>query len=291
MSPTAAALDAGARVPVTRTTALQRAIRYEWRHLTALRSTWILLGAVAALSLLAGLTASIGLTPGAAPSTWSVVTAFQMDAISMQLPFSALLLLPLATGPVATEFSRGTARTTWLTLASRRTAFVAKLMVGGSLGALSALGGTALAALSASTALALSGKAQPAWAQTLPGVLGYTIFMTCWPVIAASVSALVRSRIAATLLLVLWPLLGERLAGILLRLVPGLDALAGWLPFAAGRAAMAASADTLPEADQALVEAFVGSNLSTGTGTAVFIGFTVVIAALGAWSYIKKDAR
>ncbi|MFD3701404.1 hypothetical protein ACFWUZ_35810 [Streptomyces sp. NPDC058646] len=289
MTPTTLALNE--RLPVTRTTALRRAIRYEWRHLAALRSTWVLLGAVAALSLLAGLTAPVGLQAGKAPSTWSMVTAFQLDAISMQLPLSALLLLPLATGPVATEFSRGTARTTWLTLASRRTAFLAKITVGGALGALTTLVGTLLVTLSATISLALTGKAQPAWTQTLSGVLGYTIFMTCWPVIAASVVALVRSRIAAALLLVLWPLLGERIAGLLLRLVPGLDALAGWLPFGAGRAAMAASADTLPEADRALVETFVGSNLSTGAGTAVFIGFTVVIAAAGAWSYIKKDAH
>ncbi len=289
MSPTTLTLDTG--VPVTRTTAMQRAIRYEWRHLSALRSTWILLGAIAALSLAAGLTAPIGPEAGTAPSTWSMVTTFQMDAISMQLPLSALLLLPLATGPVATEFSRGTARTTWLTLASRRTAFTSKLVVGGALGALSALGGTALVALSATVSLALSGRAQPNWVQTLPGLLGYAIFMTCWPVIAASVVALVRNRVAAALVLVLWPLLGERIAGLLLRFVPGVEALAGWLPFGAGRAAMAASADTLPEADRALVDAFVGSDLSAGAGTAVFIGFTVAIAVLGALSYIKKDAH
>ncbi|MFI5868405.1 ABC transporter permease subunit [Streptomyces sp. NPDC051546] len=277
--------------PTTRATALQRAMRYEWRHLTGLRSTWILLGAIGALSLAAGLTAPIGLEPGTAPSSWSMVTAFQMDAISMQLPLSALILLPLATGPIATELSRGTARTTWLTLASRRTAFTAKLIVGGAIGALSALAGTALVASSAATALALTGKAQPSWEQTLPGLLGYTIFMACWPVIAASVVALVRNRVAAALVLVLWPLLGERIAGILLHLVPGVEALAGWLPFGAGRAAMAASVDTLPETDRALIEAFVGSDLPTSTGTAVFIGFTTLIAALGAWSYIKRDAR
>ncbi|MFG2987469.1 hypothetical protein ACGFYQ_40725 [Streptomyces sp. NPDC048258] len=290
MSPTTPALDTTV-IQATRATALRRALRYEWRHVSALRSTWILLGAVAALSLVAGLTSPIGLDPGTAPSSWSMTTAFQMDAISMQIPLSALLLLPLATGPVATEFSRGTARTTWLTLASRRTAFAAKITLGGALGALSALGGTVLVASSATIALAVSGKAQPNWAQTLPGLLGYTIFMTCWPVIAASVVALVRSRVSAALLLVLWPLLGERIAGVLLRLAPGLEALAGRLPFGAGRAAMAARVDTLPEADRALVEAFVGSDLSTGTGTAVFIGFTTVMAALGAWSYVKRDAR
>ncbi|MFJ4972780.1 hypothetical protein [Streptomyces sp. NPDC088755] len=289
MSPTTLTLDAGASV--TRTIAMQRAIRYEWRHLTALRSTSILLGAIAVLSLLAGATASIGVPSGTAPSAWSMVTAFQMDAISMQIPLSALLLLPLASGPIATEFSRGTARTTWLTLASRRTAFVAKILVGGALGALSALGGAVLVASSATVALALTGKAQPAWPQTLSGVLGYTVFMTCWPLIVTSVAALVRSRVAAVLLLVLWPLLGERIAGILLRLAPGVDALAGWLPFGAGRAAMASGTDTLAEADRALVETFVGSDLSPGEGTAVFVCFTIMIAVFGAWSYIKKDAH
>ncbi|MFD5098937.1 ABC transporter permease subunit [Streptomyces albidochromogenes] len=290
MSLTAPILDTG-MAPVTRTTALRRAVRYEYRHLAALRSTWILLGVIAALSLVAGLTTPIGLKPGEAPPSWSMVTAFQMDAISMQVPLSALLLLPLATGPIATEFSRGTARTTWLTLASRRTAYAAKVLVGGALGALSALGGIALASVAAAVALTVSGKAQPEWGQTLADLLGFVIFMACWPVIAASVVALVRNRVAAALLLVLWPLLGERLAGLLLGFVPGLGALADWLPFGAGRAAMAASLDTMPESERALMEAFVGTDLSTSVGTAVFIGFTAVLATLGAWSYIKKDAH
>ncbi|MFJ3880548.1 hypothetical protein ACIPW5_24185 [Streptomyces sp. NPDC090077] len=290
MKPSSPALDSRL-IPVTRAIALQRAVRYEWRHLAGLRSTWVLLAAIAALSLVAGLTAPVGLAEGTPPSSWSMVTAFQMDAISMQLPLSALLLMPLATGPVSTELSRGTARTTWLTLAGRRTAFAAKLMVGGGIGALSALGGAVLVALSATAALALSGRAQPAWAQTLSGLFGYVIFMACWPVIAASTVALIRNRIAAALLLILWPLLGERIAGTLLRLAPGMEAVAGWLPFGAGRAAMAAGSRTLPETDRALVEAFVGSELSSGTGTAVFMGFTAVMAALGAWSYVKRDAR
>ncbi|MFJ4869032.1 hypothetical protein [Streptomyces sp. NPDC088757] len=277
--------------PTTRGKALRRAVRYEWRHLAALRSTWILLGVVAALSLVAGLTAPLGLKAGEAPSFWTLVTAFQMDAVSMQLPLSALVLLPVATGPVATELARGTARTTWLTLADRRTAFAAKLVVGSSLGALTAMGGAALVGLSATTALTVTGNGHPDWPRTLPGFFGYTLFMTCWPVIAASVVALVRSRVAAALLLLLWPLLGERVTGILLGFVPGLDALAGRLPFGAGRAAMASGTGALPETDRALVEAFVGSDLSAGTGAAVFTGFTVVIAAFGAWSYIRKDAR
>ncbi|MBT1184943.1 ABC transporter permease subunit [Streptomyces sp. CJ_13] len=290
MSHTKTVLDLQATV-TTRGTALRRALRYEWCHLHALRSTWILLGAIAVLSLVAGLTTPVGLAPGTAPSSWAIVTAFQMDAVSMQLPLSAFLLLPVATGPIATELTRGTARTTWLTLASRRTAFAAKLLVGGGLGAMTALGGTLLVALSAMSALAVSGKAQPNWDQTLSGLLGYTIFMTCWPVIAASIAALLRNRVAATLMLILWPLLGERIAGILLRLVPGVEALAGWLPFGAGRAALAASADTLPAADRALVEALVGSDLSSGAGTIVFIGFAMVLAVLGAWSYMAKDVR
>ncbi|MFJ1591946.1 hypothetical protein ACIOD0_17100 [Kitasatospora albolonga] len=290
MSLTTATLDAST-APATRASALRRAVRYEWRHISALRSSWILLGTIAALSLVAGLAAPFGLEPGTAPSSWSMVTAFQMDAISTQLPLSALLLLPLATGPIGTELSRGTSRTTWLTLSSRHTAFAAKLMVGGATGAVVALGGTALVAVSATVSLAVSGNAHPDWAQTIPGLLGYMIFMICWPVIAVSVVSLVRARIAAVLLLVLWPLLGERIAGLLLNLVPGLEILANWLPFSAGRAAMAAGADRLSEADQALVSTFVGNDLSAGAGAAVFIVFTAVTAALGVWSYVKRDAR
>ncbi|MCS0639104.1 hypothetical protein NX801_26365 [Streptomyces sp. LP05-1] len=266
-------------------------MRYEIRHLAGLRSTWILLTAIGVLSLVAGLTAPLGAQAGKAPSVWTMVTAFQMDAVSLQLPLSALLLLPVATGPVATELLRGTARTTWLTVAGRRMSFAAKLLVGGALGALIALGGAALVTVAAATALAVTGRAQPDWAATLPGLLGYVAFMTCWPIVATAVIALIRNRAASVLLLVLWPLLGERLAQLLFGLVPGLRGFGDALPFAAGRAAMAAGSDTLPEADRALVEGFVGSDLTAASGVSVFIAFTVAMAALGAWSYIKRDAR
>ncbi len=43
-------------MPLAPAHTFSRACRYEWRHLTALRSTWILLGVVTLLSLLTGLT-------------------------------------------------------------------------------------------------------------------------------------------------------------------------------------------------------------------------------------------
>ncbi|MEW1551834.1 hypothetical protein [Streptomyces tsukubensis] len=287
---TRTALTPVAGTPVTKTTAMRRAVHYQWRHLAALRSTWILLGSIAALSLLAGASAATGVKTGEAPTAWSTVTAIQLDAVSLQLPLAALLLLPLATGPIATELSRGTARTTWLTLADRPTAFNAKLLLGAALGALTALGGTLLTAISTTAALAIGERDQPAWNQALPGILGYVLFMTCWPVIATSAAALVRNRVTAALLLVLWPLLGERLAGILLRLVPGFDSVTDWLPFAAGRAAMAAGSDTQSETDRAMTEALVGSSLSAGTGATVLIAFTATMALAGTKAYLARNA-
>ncbi|WP_284575044.1 hypothetical protein [Streptomyces sp. 2P-4] len=266
-----------------------RGLHYEWRHVAALRSTWVLLSVIATLNLAAGLATPFGLKPGSAPSSWSMATTLQMDAVALQLPLSALLLLPLETGSIATELTRGSARTTWLTLACRRTAYMSKLLVGGAIGALTALGGAILAALSAGVCLAATGHLQPAWTHTLPSLLGYVLFMTCWPLIALSTTVLVRNRTAAVLLLVLWPLLGERITGLALRLVPGLAPVADWLPFSAGRAAMAASADTLSEADRAMTQTLIGSDLSSAAGAAAFLAFTVLCAILGTQAYTKRD--
>ncbi|MFH8616201.1 hypothetical protein ACH4E8_14150 [Streptomyces sp. NPDC017979] len=217
------------------------------------------------------------------------MTAVQLDAVTLQIPLSAILLLPLATGPITTELTRGTARTTWLTLADRPTAFCGKLLISAALGGAGALVGAALTALAMTTTLALTGRPHPVWGQTLPSLLGYTLFMICWPVIATSVAALVRNRAATAMLLVLWPLLGERITALLLR-VARLDVLAGWLPFGAGRAAMAEGADTLPQTDRPLVDTLVGSDLSAGPGAALFLAFTVVAAVVGARSYRAENA-
>ncbi|MEU3603093.1 hypothetical protein ABZ714_30945 [Streptomyces sp. NPDC006798] len=285
----AVALGPAAGTPVSRATALRRAVRFHWCHLAALRSTWILLAVVAAFGLLAGAATPLEVENGEAPTVWSVVTGIQLDAVSLQLPLAALLLLPLATGPVTTEFGRGAARTTWLTLADRRTAYQAKLLLGGAIGAVAALGGALLTGLAGMAALAVGGYDQPDWGRTVPGVLGYVLFMACWPVIATATAVLVRDRVATALLLVLWPLIGERLAGLLLRFVPGLGGITDWLPFAAGRAALAAGSHLQPEDGRAMTDALVGSGLSPAAGAAVLLAFTAVLAYAGLRAYRAGD--
>ncbi|MFE0422075.1 hypothetical protein [Streptomyces sp. NPDC058953] len=287
---TSTALTPATGTPVTRATALRRAVHYHWRHLAALRSTWILLGSVAALSLLAGAGTPLGVGDGEAPTGWGTVTAVQLDAVSLQLPPAALLVLTLATGPVATEFGRGAARTTWLTLADRRTAYHARLLLGAGIGAVTALGGAMVTMLASTVSLALGGYDQPHWGRAVPGLLGYTLFMICWPVIATATAVLVRNRVGTVLLLVLWPLIGERLAGALLGLVPGLDAVTGRLPFAAGRAALAAGSHLQPEDGRTLTDALVGSDLSPAAGAAVFLAFAAVMAYAGLRAYRTHDA-
>jgi hypothetical protein len=275
--------------PTPIATAFRRAVRYEWRHLTALRSTWILLAVVAVLSCVNGAVLVVGLEPGEAPSVATVASALQFDGTASQLPLSALLMLPFATGPVTTDLARGVARTTWLTVGGRATAFGAKIAVGAAVGASVALVSVALGVLCGAVALAVGGAGQPDWSATAGPVLVYILFMACWPMIGASVAALVRNRVAAALALVLWPLIGERIVGLLLGKIPGLGGVGDWLPFAAARAALS-DLDAVPPDERGFMAAMIGSDLSSATGLAVFCTFTAAIVAAGTYVYGRRNA-
>jgi len=202
----------------------------------------------------------------------------------------ALLLIAIGTGPVSTDLARGAARTTWLTLASRTTAFGAKIGVGAALTAAVAAASALSAGAAGALSLALAGLPQPAWGQTLPALLRFVLVMACWPVVAGSVAALVRNRAGTVLVLVVWPLIAERLTGLLLGRLTGADGLGGWLPFAAARAAMAGSPDGAATAeDAAFARTMLGSDLTPWAGLTVYCLFTVALAVAGAWAYRRRD--
>jgi hypothetical protein len=288
-APVRAAGSAPAPVPLP--TALRRAVRYEWRHLAGLRSTWILGGIAALLGVLAGVALALeapaaGAPAAGAPAASSAVVVLQWDAVSTQLPLLALLLLPLGTGPVATELARGAARTAWLTQGSRSLSYAAKLVTGAGVMAGTALLCGVLTALTASAGLALTGSAALPWAD-IAGPFGwYLLFMACWPVLCTAVAALVRNRVGTVLALTLWPLLGERIVGLVAGQIPGLGSLPDWLPFAAGRASLAGYGGDDPE----LLAMLAGSDLAPAAGAAVFVTFTLLLAVAGAYVYRRRDA-
>ncbi|MFG2193548.1 hypothetical protein [Streptomyces sp. NPDC048639] len=269
--------------------AFRRACRYEWRHLTGLRSTWALLGVVAVLSLLTGITVLLDLDRNHAVGSAAMADVIAWTPLATQVPALCFFMLVLGTGPVSTDLVRGAARTTWLASNGRSTAYAAKCVVGFLVGAGVAAGSALLGGLSSALVLAVAGAPQPAWAGVLVPALRFVVWVGCWALLCLALVALVRSRIVPVLILCMWPLIGERIVGGLLGYVPGLNGVGDWLPFAAGRA-MLTDVSAYPADDRPFAQALVGSHLSTPTATAVFCLYAVLITAAGRWAYCRRDA-
>lgn len=277
--------------PVSRAEAFRRACRYEWRHLAGLRSTWVLLGVAAVLSLLAGVTVLLDHDAGGPPvGATAVADAVTWAPLATQVPALCFFLLVLGTGPVSTDLVRGAARTTWLAVNGRATAYAAKCLVGFLVGALTAAASALLGALSCALVLAASGAAQPEWGRVVAPAVRFSLWTGCWALLCLALVALIRSRIVPVLLLCMWPLIVERLLGGLLGRIPGLDGIGGLLPFAAGRA-MLTDVSAYPADDRPFARALVGSDLATASATGLFCLYTVLIAAAGCWAYCRRDAK
>ncbi|MEY9992542.1 hypothetical protein ABIE67_004574 [Streptomyces sp. V4I8] len=279
--------------PVPRTVtageAFRNACRYEWRHLAALRSTWVLLGVVAALSLLTGPGLLFDLDRARAVSAASMADTLAWAPMATQIPTLCFFVLILGTGPVSTDLVRGAARTTWLAVNGRRTAYLAKAAVGFLVGAGVAATSALVGAVSAAVVLTASGAPQPAWGEVLPPVLRFVLWMGCWALLCLALVALLRNRIMPVLILCLWPVLGERLAGLLLGYVPGLGGVSDWLPFATGRA-MLTDVSAFTAKDRSFAEVMVGSDLSTPVALVVYLLYTAALTAAGYWSYSRREA-
>ncbi|MFE2329475.1 hypothetical protein ACFXD5_37180 [Streptomyces sp. NPDC059385] len=276
--------------PVPRAEAFRRACRYEWRHLAGLRSTWVLLGVAAVLSLLTGITVLLDVDAGGPPmSAAAMADIVTWAPLATQVPALCFFLLVLGTGPVSTDLVRGAARTTWLAVNGRGTAYAAKCLVGFLVGAATATAGALLGSLSSALVLAASGAAQPEWGRVVAPALRFGLWMGCWALLCLALVSLIRSRIIPVLFLCMWPLIVERLLGGLLGRIPGLDGIGGLLPFAAGRA-MLTDVSAYPADDRPFARALVGSDLATVPATGLFCLYTALIAAAGCWAYCRRDA-
>lgn len=287
--PTPAATGADLAQPAPPSVALRHALAYEWHHLRGLRSTWILLGVAAAVAVGNGVSLLLVADARTAPTPAAVADALQWSPAATQLPLLALMLIGIGTSSVSTDLARGVAPTTWLTAASRATAFVAKVCVAALCVTVTAVATVLIAAASGAVALSLGGMPQPAWGQALPALFRFLLVMACWPLVAASAAALLRHRTATVMVLVLWPLIGERMAGLVLSRLLGADALPELLPFAAARAAMSGAPDGGNGTD-ALETALLGTGLPPWTGLLIYALFTFTVGAAGAWSYCRRNA-
>ncbi|MFD8149550.1 hypothetical protein ACFV28_02175 [Streptomyces sp. NPDC059720] len=121
-------------------------------------------------------------------------------------------------------------------------------------------------------------------------VVRFIGWMGCWALLCMALVALIRSRVVAILLLLLWPLVGERLLGVLLGYLPGMDGVGDWLPFAAGRA-MLTDVSAFAGDDRSFAQALVGSHLSTPAATVLFFAYTAALTAAGFRAYTRRDAK
>ncbi|MHC0432381.1 hypothetical protein ACX6XY_19680 [Streptomyces sp. O3] len=242
------------------------------------------------LSLLAGITVLLDLNGQRAVSSVVVADAIAWTPLATQIPALCFFVLVLGTGPVSTDLVSGATRTTWLAVNGRGTAYAAKCAVGFTVGSGVAAASALLGMLSCAVTLTVSGATQPAWTEVLLPAARFVGWMGCWALLCMALVALLRSRVISVLLLILWPLLGERLIGVLLGYVPGLEGVSDWLPFAAGRAMLTDASDYSGD-EQGFVQALIGSHLSTPAAVGVFFLYTGVVTAAGLWAYCRRDAE
>ncbi|MBH1939072.1 hypothetical protein I5Q34_33255 [Streptomyces sp. AV19] len=279
----------GIRRPGPHRSCARRAIQYEWRRLSALRSLWLVAGLITLLGVGNGV--DIGLHGGKAGySLAAVADTLQFSPLASQAPMAAFLLFPLGMSAIGVEYSHRMARTTFLTLSSRRTAYVAKVVVPSVVAAATTLGAALLGLVTGCVVLALRGDALPDLAGLAMPLLSLTVVMLCWPTLAAGLTALTRRRGAVLAFLLLWPVIVERLAGLALEQVPGLNGVRNYLPFAAARAALHNLRDESGGPDAGFDQALLGSNAHPAIGMTIFCLFTVLVAVGGGLAYIHRDA-
>ncbi|MEW2029685.1 hypothetical protein AB0901_04040 [Streptomyces roseifaciens] len=202
---------------------------------------------------------------------------------------SAFILFVLGATAVASEYSHRTARTTFLTLSSRRTAYLAKITVTSVAATGIALFSALLGLLVGGVILACRGDSLPEIAALAPPMASFAVVMLCWPALAAGLTALVRHRVPVLVFLLLWPLVLERLAGLLIGKLPGLGSLPDYLPFAAARAALHCVREE-NDPDAGFTNALLGSDIHPALGLVIFCIFTAAIVIGGGFSYCRREA-
>ncbi|MFF7977283.1 hypothetical protein [Streptomyces sp. NPDC007905] len=274
---------------VTRAEAFRRACLFELRHLTGLRSTWIVLTLIAALSLYPGVVALFVLHHGEKVTTNDLISTILWSPQIAQVSALGFYLMVLATGPVSTELVRGTARTTWLAVGGRTTAYWAKCATSAAIGAFVALASSAVELISVGAASLVRQARFTGFTGLLVPSGRLMLWTACWMVLCTAVASLVRNRVVPILVLCLGPLLAERVIALLISQIPGihLEGIGAWLPFAAGRA-MLVDVASLPEDQKLFTSALVGSDLSVPAATAAFLAWTATAAFSGFAVYRRR---
>ncbi|MFI2077515.1 hypothetical protein [Streptomyces triculaminicus] len=256
--------------------------------MSSFKSLWVLACIVALLGVANGVDVGVhGGEGGYSPAT--VADTLQFSPLASQAPMSAFILFALGVTAVATEYAQRTARTTFLVLSSRRTAYLAKVAVTSVAASAIALGSALLGLVVGCAILGFCGDALPDVLVLVPSLASFALVMLCWPALAAGMTALVGRSVPVIIVLLLWPLVLERLAGLLLRKVPGFGDVADYLPFAAARAALHCLRDE-NDPDSGFTRALLGSDIHPGVGLVVFCLFAAFVVVAGGLVFARRDA-
>jgi ABC-2 type transport system permease protein len=267
------------------------ALRYEWVRLRTLRSTWWLTGVALTLYLFSGLNALF--QRPAAPDGGGTLSA---DFLGTSATLGAEITLVPVIGVLAAfvglfafghEFRYATIRVTLVALPDRRRVFCAKALVTAAWALGIGVAGVALVLL-----LAFANPWQAVTASSLAwepfgrAVCCHLALLVLWDLAGLSVACLVRNLPAAVALLLVWPLLVEKMLALLLRTVSALHPiafLAPLLPFGAGERSVAV---LLPAGASGLLS---GGDLGPLDGLGVFAGFVLVLAVISLVAFRRAD--
>lgn len=173
---------------------------------------------------------------------------------------------------VTAEFRHGTITSTFLVVPRRSRVITAKLAALPVVGFGFAVLGVALTAGAGYGVAAWQGIDVASTASDVPGVLvGSLVGVTLYAMLGVGFGALIRNQVAAVITALLWMLLVES------TLVSFLPEVGRWTPGGA------AQAMTLSEPLRG------GDLLSPWAGAALFVGYCVLLAALGARTTMRRD--
>lgn len=267
------------------------ALRYEWMRIRTIRSTWWLSGITVifgtGLSFLIALGLSQSFDIGPPPPRGDVLRMGPLvvgEASGEGAPFFVPYILAMV-GVFAWghEYRHGMIRATLTALPSRANAWAAKFVVVALWVAVVTLVTLLLGALMGWLWLHDDGvrfMTYDVW-RTVAKAVVYSVLFT---LAATAFTAIIRQQAAALVLMFLWPLAIEQILGLVPRLVPGLEEVAGlarFLPFDAG-------ARILGGAD--VGGAMFGDPLTPWAGFVVFGGFAAVLMAVSIVLFQKRDA-
>lgn len=250
-------------------------LRSEWIKSTTTKAWWILCIIAVALTVLSVLPILLLGDLATDGGSEAVEGAALVDPLVMRMVWSTMgsaQLIALIFGILAFtgEYRHGTITDTFLTEPRRGRVIVAKATIG-------ALMAVVLAALTSATVIVLTllllpdGSAPIEWGYVLRVALAVALAYVLYAVLGVAVGAVITNQVVAILLALLWVLLIESL-------VVGLKPEVGkWLPGGASQAILGGTTS--------MGEAL----LAPGVAVLVLVGYTVVFAALGARTTLRRD--